>query len=72
MLANTVESIPPTVFIILRATAILSFIWLPLVFAGFAFGRKQIGLRFLFALMTAEAIAIALGMYLEPAIFGQS
>jgi hypothetical protein len=32
--------------------------WIPIAFAAYAIGRRQYGMRFLFALMTAEAVAV--------------
>jgi hypothetical protein len=35
-----------------------AFIWIPIVFAAFAVGRRKVGLRFFFALTLIEAIAL--------------
>jgi len=41
------------------ACAVSAFIWLPLVFAAFAIGRRQCSLRFIFLATASEAIALA-------------
>lgn len=41
----------------------VSFLWLPLVFAAYAIGRKRFGLRLLLIAMTIEAISLALGIH---------
>jgi hypothetical protein len=38
-------------------TVIMSVVWIPIVFAAFAIGQRKVGLRFLFALITTEAVA---------------
>ena len=35
------------------------FMWLPLVFAAFAIGRRRCGLKLFFAAIAAEALAVA-------------
>lgn len=35
-------------------------IWIPLVFLAYAVGRRRVGLLFFFALITAEAISLAI------------
>ena len=39
-------------------------VWIPVVFAAYAIGRKQYGLKLLFALVTVEAIALAAASWL--------
>ena len=60
----------PSVLDLISATGSLAFLWLPLVLVAFAVGRKQIGLKFLFVFVTAEAIAMALARYWHPEFFG--
>ena len=69
MFATTVEYMRPILIDVLEVLATVAFIWLPLVFAGFAFGRKRVGLRFFFVLLTVEAAAIASAIHLQPDIF---
>ncbi len=54
---------------IIEACLILSFMWLPLVFAAYAIGRQKVGIRFLLIFVAMEAAALALAKYLDPWIF---
>lgn len=45
--------------------------WLPLVFAAYAIGRKRVGLKFFFIVTTTEAVAVALALYLHHEVFVQ-
>jgi hypothetical protein len=45
--------------------AYLSFAWLPLAFAAYAIGKRQVGLRFFFILAALEGAAIALAVCLQ-------
>ena len=38
--------------------------WLPIVAAAYAIGKRQFSLRFLFAVITAEALSLAMVGYL--------
>jgi hypothetical protein len=57
-------------FQFLEPTLTVAFIWLPLVFLAFAFGRRKVGLKFVFIFVTAESFAIWLAIYLAPYSFG--
>lgn len=48
----------------LREMCALAFLWLPLVFAAYAIGRRRVGLGFIFAAISAEAAAVAYLAYL--------
>jgi hypothetical protein len=36
--------------------------WVPLAFLAYALGRKQIGMKFIFALMATEAVAVTMAI----------
>jgi hypothetical protein len=64
MIAMTLTPAMETAVHILRELAALAFLWLPLVFAGYAIGRRQVGLRFVFIAISIEAVALAYFAYL--------
>ena len=43
-------------------------VWLPLVFAAFAFGRRQYNVRLLFLLLTIEAASLILSLRLAQVV----
>ncbi|HEY1602117.1 MAG TPA: hypothetical protein VGG64_21120 [Pirellulales bacterium] len=49
---------PETLLAVAHAFASVAFLWLPIVFAAYAIGRKRFGLRLVFAAVTAEAFAL--------------
>jgi hypothetical protein len=48
----------------LLAFAYLSFVWVPVMFLAFAIGRRRLTTRFFLVFVSAEAVAIALALYL--------
>ena len=45
--------------------------WVPIAFVAYAIGRRQYGTRFLFALMTAESLAVTACWWAYMLISGQ-
>jgi hypothetical protein len=70
MLATSVLTTPIVPEVVV-AFGVLSFMWLPLVFAAYAIGRKRVGLKFFFIVTTTEAVAVALALYLHHEVFVQ-
>jgi len=48
----------------LRYAAYSAFIWVPLVFAAYALGRRRLSLWFFLTLTAAEAIAVLLAIWI--------
>lgn len=48
----------------MRLAVATAFIWLPLLFAAYALGRKRVGLKFFLLLIAAEALAIVLASWI--------
>jgi hypothetical protein len=51
------------ILVVAYSIAIGSPFWIPLVFAAYAYGRKQYGLGLLIILVAAEALAIVLSLF---------
>jgi hypothetical protein len=49
---------------LLLLLAASSWLWVPIAFCAYAAGRRRFGLPLLFALLTAEAIALAIFAWL--------
>ena len=65
MLATTIMSYPPweVAWRCLLLVPLCSPFWVPAGFVGYALGRRRVGMRFLFVLMAAEAIAVVVAQY---------
>ncbi len=68
MVAVVFQSRPLTEILFIHALLFgyVSFLWVPLVFLTYAIARRRVSLRFYFAFITIEAVAIAVAIYLRP------
>jgi len=58
------------ILLLLMGSAVVGFMWIPIVAGAYALGRRQISLKFLFVVLAIESVALGFNAFLcNDAVF---